>query len=233
MPEADVTKLPNMDDLDGPLANRVYTAVKSAILHLDFPPGALIRKTAVCDQLGLSRSPVSDALTKLSNEGLVDVVPQSGTRVSRLSMAAIREDSFLREALEVAAARHAAMHRSEETLGRLVRSIEMQKLLIEDVDKEDFMRTDFEFHNTIMATTKVKRLPAAVRMVSQHVDRARLLRIAEPGRLSETVSEHIEIVEAIRQKNVTGAEEAMRRHVRQLYKRLEPLEAARPDLFST
>ena len=125
------------------------------------------------------------------------------------------------------------MHRSQETMARLIRSIEMQKLLIEDVDKEDFMRTDFEFHNTIMATTKVKRLPATVRMVSQHVDRARLLRIAEPGRLSETVSEHIEIVEAIRQKNVTGAEEAMRRHVRQLYKRLEPLEAARPDLFST
>lgn len=233
MPEVDVSQLPNLDDLSGPLANRVYTAVKSAILGLDFPPGAVIRKTDICNHLGLSRSPVSDALAKLSSEGLVDIVPQSGTRVSRLSMDAIREDSFLREALEVASTRHAARYRSEETLARLSRNIEMQKLLIEDVDKEDFIRTDFEFHNTIMATTRIKRLPATVRSVSQHVDRARLLRIPEPGRLSETVNEHIEIVAAIRSQDVNAAEEAMRRHVRQLLKRLEPLEAARPDLFST
>ena len=75
MPEVDVTKLPNLDDLNGPLANRVYTAVKSAILDLDFQPGASIRKTAICDHLGLSRSPVSEALAKLSGEGLVSIVP--------------------------------------------------------------------------------------------------------------------------------------------------------------
>lgn len=233
MPDADVTKLQNLNDLNGPLATRVYTAVKFAILELDFLPGAVIRKSDVCDQLGLSRSPVSEALAKLSNEGLVDIVPQSSTRVSRLSMDSIREDSFLREALEVAAVRHAALHRSPEILGRLNRNIEMQKLLIEDADKEDFIRTDIAFHQVIMSTTRIKRLPAAVQNVSQHLDRARLLPLPEPGRLAETVSEHIGILEAIRQQDAVGAQDAMRHHVRQLLKRLEPLEAARPDLFSS
>ena len=232
MTDVDVTKLPDLNDLDGPLAHRVYKGVKTAILNLDFLPGAMIRKSAVCEQLGMSRSPVSEALAKLSNEGLVDIVPQSGTRVARLSMASIREDSFLREALEVAAARHAALHRSDETLGRLLRNIEMQKLLINDTDKEDFIRTDMAFHEIIMATTKIRRLPATVQSVSQHIDRARLLPVPEPGRLAETVSEHVEIVEAIRLQDGNAAQEAMRRHVRQLVKRLEPLEAARPDLFS-
>ena len=232
MPDADVTKLPDLNDLNGPLASRVYTAVKSAILELDFLPGAVIRKSEVCDQLGLSRSPVSEALAKLSNEGLVDIVPQSGTRVARLSMASIKEDSFLREALEVAAARHAALHRSDETVARLARNIEMQKLLIEDADKEDFIRTDVAFHQVIMATTNIKRLPATVQSVSQHLDRARLLPLPEPGRLAETVSEHIEILDAIRDKDAEAAQDAMRRHVRQLIKRLEPLEAARSDIFS-
>jgi len=122
------------------LAERVYDAVKAAILGLDFPPGAIIRKTAICEWFELSRSPVSDALLKLSSEGLVDIVPQSGTRVARLSMAALREDAFLREALEVAAARHAANHRTDETLARLSRNVEMQKMLIVDVDKEDFIK---------------------------------------------------------------------------------------------
>ena len=233
MPDVDVTKLPDLQEFSGPLAARVYTAVKFAILRLDFLPGAMIRKSDICDQLGLSRSPVSEALAKLSNEGLVDIVPQSGTRVSRLSMASIREDSFLREALEVAAARHAALHRSPETLGRLVRNLEMQKLLIDDADKEDFIRTDVAFHEVIMATTNIKRLPATIQGVSRHLDRARFLPLPEPGRLEETASEHIEILEAIRMQDADSAQDAMRRHVRQLLKRLEPLEAARPDLFST
>ncbi|MEP0943881.1 MAG: GntR family transcriptional regulator [Rhizobiaceae bacterium] len=233
MPEVDVTKLPDLSDLTGPLASRVYTAIKSAILDLDFLPGDLIRKSEVCDHLGLSRSPVSEALAKLSNEGLVDIVPQSGTRVSRLSMASIREDSFLREALEVAAVRHAALHRSQETLARLVRNLEMQKLLINDVDKDDFIRTDVAFHEIIMATTQIKRLPATIQNVSRHLDRARLLPLPEPGRLEETVNEHVEILEAIREQDAVAAQDAMRRHVRQLVVRLGPLETERSDLFST
>lgn len=232
MTDTDVAKLPALDDLNGPLANRVYTAVKTAILSLDFPPGAMIRKAAICDHLGLSRSPVSDALAKLAGEGLVDVIPQSGSRVARLSMSTIREDAFLREALEVAAARHAALHRSAETLARLNRNIEMQKLLIVDVDGEDFLKTDDAFHEIIFATTGVTRLPSAVRSFSQHVDRARLLMMPEPGRLAETVEEHIAIVQAIAQQDAEAAQDAMRHHVQQLLKRLEPLGAERPDLFS-
>ncbi|MEM9250305.1 MAG: GntR family transcriptional regulator [Pseudomonadota bacterium] len=230
--EADVSKLPIVSDLSGSLADRVYQALKSAILRLDFLPGAMIRKSAICEQLGVSRSPVSDALAKLSTEGLVDIVPQSGTRVSRLSISAIREETFFREALEVAAARYAALHRSEETMARLLRNIEMQKLLVADADGEDFMRTDIDMHHLIMGVTEMPRLPTTVRTLSAQVDRARQLLLPEPGRMADTVEEHIALVEAIRAKDVPRAEDAMRLHLRQLAQRLEPLETARPDLFT-
>lgn len=230
--EADTTKLPLLSNLSGSLSDRVYAALKKAILSLDFSPGALIRKTEVCTQLGVSRSPVSDALTKLSSEGLVEIIPQSGTRVARLSMAAIREDTFLREALEVAASRYAALHRSPEIVARLKRSLEMQKLLIVDIDKEDFIRTDAAFHETIMSTTGITRLPSTVSSVSTHVDRARLLLLPEPGRLADTVDEHTQIIKAIESKDERAAENAMRHHVRQLLLRLETLETDRPDLIS-
>lgn len=232
MTDVDISKLPILNDLSGSLSDRVYESIKSAILELKFLPGAVIRKSAICEKLGLSRSPVSDALNRLSSEGLVDIVPQSGTRVSRLSVNAIREDSFLREALEVAAARHAALHRTDETVARLTRNLEMQKLLIPDADKEDFMKTDQDFHDIILRTTNVRRLPMAVRTASNHVYRARMLLMPEPGRLSETVSEHLKIFEAIRDEDQEAAQEAMRHHVRQLVRRLEPLENERPDLFS-
>ena len=232
-PDADVSNLPIVRSLSGSLADRVYLAVKTAILQLDFLPGALIRKSALCDQLSVSRSPVSEALAKLATEGLVDIVPQSGTRVARLSMAAIRDDAFMREALEVAAARHAALHRSDETLARLTRNIELQKLQVVDVDAQDFFETDIALHEMLMATTQVARLPHTVRTLSSQVDRARLLLMPEPGRLSETVAEHVTLVDAVARRDAVGAEEAMRHHVRQLIRRLEPLEAERPDLFST
>ena len=230
--EADLTKLPDLTDLSGSLADRVYVALKTAILTLDFLPGVPLRKSEICAQLGVSRSPVSEAMTKLSGEGLVDILPQSGTRVSRLSMAGIREDVFLREALEVAAARHAALNRSEEVVARLQRNVEMQKLLVADADGDDFFLTDIAMHEMIMATTGMNRLPITVRLLSSNVDRARLLLVPDRARLAETVDEHIVLVEAIREQNAPGAEEAMRHHVRQLIKRLQPLEAARPDLFT-
>jgi len=233
MSQADVTKLPTLNDLNGPLADRVYRAVKTAIMQLDFPPGAAIRKASICEWLGLSRSPVSEALAKLSTEGLVDIVPQSGTRVARLSMAEIREDAFMREALEVAAARNAAHARAEETVARLSRNLEMQKLLIADGAQADFMETDMAFHEAIMETTGVTRLPSTVNALSQHVNRARRLLLPEPGGLMKSLEEHIQIYDAIRHQDAVAAEAAMRHHVRRLLQRLEPLEAARPDLFST
>lgn len=232
MPDADVTKLPIVNNMSGPLADRVYTALKSAIMAMDVPPGAFIRKSALCDYFGLSRSPVTDALAKLSVEGLVDIVPQSGTRVARLSMQAVREDVFLRECLEVAAASHAARNRPDGIVARLNRNIEMQKLLVADGDIDEFMRTDIAFHQEIMATTGVSRLPNVVRTVSPSVDRARKLLMPEPGRMADTVDEHIKVAAAIQQQDETAAAEAMRYHVCQVLQRLEPLEAARPDLFS-
>lgn len=232
MPDADVTKLPILNDRGGPLADRVYAALKSAIMAMDIPPGAFIRKSALCDYFGLSRSPVADALAKLSVEGLVDIVPQSGTRVARLSMQAVREDVFLRVTLEVAAASHAALHRTGDVVSRLNRNIEMQKLLVADGAIDEFMRTDIAFHEAIMATTGVSRLPGVVRTVSPSVDRARKLLMPEPGRMADTVDEHVQVATAIEAQDEAAAADAMRHHVCQVLQRLEPLEAARPDLFS-
>ena len=100
--EIDATLLRDISTFEGSLAGRVYLSLKDAILVLKFPPGSILRKGPICDRLGVSRSPVSEAITRLSSEGLVDVIPQSATRVAYFSMAEIREGAFLREALELA-----------------------------------------------------------------------------------------------------------------------------------
>jgi len=76
------TPMPDINSLDGPLGQRIYTVLRDAILSMSFEPGTVLRKGALCEELGVSRSPVAEALSRLSSDGLVDIVPQSATRRS-------------------------------------------------------------------------------------------------------------------------------------------------------
>lgn len=226
--------------LFGPYGTRqdqVYDALKCAILSVEFLPGALIRTNDICEWFDLSRSTVTEAYNRLSQDGLIEFTHKAGMRVSRLSMSVIREDVFLREALEVAAAHHAARHCTEAALARLHRNIEMQKLLIMELDKDDYLKADAAFHRIVLETTEVSRLPSVVKRVSTHLDRARPLLLANraetlPQTLSETLAEHVNIFKAIRYKESEAAQKAMRYHLRQLIRRIEPMETAHPDMFS-
>ena len=199
---------------------------------MDFVPGDVIRKSEVCERLGVSRSPVSEALSKLANEGLVDVIPQSATRVTKLSMESIHEETFLREALEVAAVARAVDLFTEEQLAKLQRNIRMQTMVVEDNDLIEFHRYDEEFHALIIASTGLTRLTSTIESLSLQVQRARQLLLPEPGRALDTVSEHQAILDAIRNRDSAGAQDAMRAHLSQLMKRLVPLEQERPEIFS-
>ena len=76
-------RLRPLSDFSGSLSNRSYLALRAAILELWYRPGEALRKVEICAQLGVSRSPVAEAISRLAAEGLVDVVPQAGTYVAR------------------------------------------------------------------------------------------------------------------------------------------------------
>ena len=78
----------DINGLDGPLGQRVYSVLRINILEMTLKPGAVLRKGALCDQLGVSRSPVAEALGRLSSDGLVDIIPQSATRRPRSAVSA-------------------------------------------------------------------------------------------------------------------------------------------------
>lgn len=229
--DIDATLLRDISTLEGSLAQRVYQVIKSAILALDFPPGANLRKAPLCDRLGVSRAPVTEAIARLANDGLVDVVPQSGTHVSYFSMDEIREGAFLREALELATVAKVSCDISDDQLKLLSRNLRLQELLIEDGDTTGFYEADEEFHHLLMDFTGFSRLPDIAQTVSLQVSRARLLLLPTPGRVSETLAEHRAIFEAIRNRDEEAARKAMRSHIGQLLPRIETLQANKPELF--
>lgn len=223
--------MPDINSMDGPLGQRIYTALRDAILSMHFEPGTVLRKGALCEQMGVSRSPVAEALSRLSSDGLVDIVPQSATRVSRFSVAELIEESFLREAIEVAAVGKVARERTEEQMTKLSRNLRLQSLLVEDEDFQGFFETDLEFHDLILTFTGFPKVVVAAGQMSLQLNRARMLILPEKGRPAQAVAEHQDILAAIKDQDVDAATSAMTRHLSQLIKRLQPLEGQHPDYF--
>lgn len=224
-------RLTSLDSFDGSLANRVFLSLRGAILELEFRPGEILRKGEICSLLGVSRSPVSEAVTRLAAEGLVKIVPQAGTFVARFSMAEIREGAFLREALELAAVEALAGAITEDQLLMLRRNLRVQEALIGDGDAAGFYQMDAAMHEMMMDFTGFPKLAQFARTAWVQVNRTRRLVLPEPGRIEDTLHEHREIVAALEARDPQAARDATRAHLRKLLAYLEPLERGRPELF--
>ncbi|MBU2867403.1 GntR family transcriptional regulator [Pacificibacter marinus] len=221
----------DINSLDGSLGQRVYTVLRDKILTMAFKPGTVLRKGALCDQLGVSRSPMTEALNRLASEGLVDIIPQSATRVSQFSMFELREESFLREAIEVAIIAEVAQNRTDEQLTILSRNLRLQSLLVEDADFQGFFEADLEFHALILAFSGFPKIAATAEQMSLQLHRARMLILPEQGRPAEAVAEHHAILATIKDRDPNAARAAMSRHLGQLIARIEPLERQHAEFF--
>jgi DNA-binding GntR family transcriptional regulator len=231
--EPSETRLTPLERFSGSLGQRVYQTLREAILSLAYRPGEILRKPEICEALGVSRSPVADAVARLATEGLVDVVPQAGTFVARFSMEEIREGAFLREAIEMAAVERVAETITEDQLTQLRRNLTVQAALIADGDVPGFYQMDAAMHELILSFSGFRRLAQVSETAWLHVNRARQLILPVPGRIAATLDEHRAILAALEARDPAAARLATRHLLRQLITYLEPLERERPDLFDS
>ncbi len=224
-------ELKPLSSFKGTMSSRVYHSLKDAVLTLRYQPGQIMRKRDICEQLGISRSPVSEAVTRLAAEGLVNVIPQAGTFVTRFSMEELREGAFLREALELAAVERVAQTITDDQLKQLKRNLRVQQALVDDLDVQGFYDFDSEMHNLILGFTNYRRLAAMAETSWLQVNRARQLILPNANRVEDTLEEHKAIVSALEARDPEAARQATRYHLSQLMLHLEAIEKDRPDLF--
>src|SRR5580765_184340 len=128
----------------GGTVQRVQEALREAIVRLDLPPGTAIDKVALCARLGVSRFPVSEALGRLAAEGLVEVLPQRGTRVARIDLSDCRQAMFIRRALEIEAVRAVAPRADAGLLAALEDNLCAQEAALDNGHGGRFHELDLE-----------------------------------------------------------------------------------------
>src|SRR5438876_3339102 len=233
--EAKVQSYPFLENIRTPARGsataRVVEALREAIVSLELAPGSMIDKAALCDRLGISRFPVSEALSRLQSEGLVEILPQKGTIVSLIRLSDAHENMFVRRSLEAEAVRELAKKIDEPTLTALRRNLRYQKAAVEAGDRQGFHKLDLEFHEILLDALGYPRVKAAAESARQALDRIRRL-LASPERHARTRAEHERIVEALAARDGERAAHAMIDHLEAVMVQLVSLANKQPDLFA-
>lgn len=211
------------------LNREAYKALRQAILGRKIPPGQKLVVRVLAEELGLSPTPVKEALAALEREGLVVAVPHRGYFVLEPSLEDVREIYSLREVLEGLAARLAVENDGRALLRKLERLFEKQREAAERGDIDTYGDLDLAFHRTFWEAAGSKRLLATAETIDGQIRMLINSSAAIPGRLPQSRAEHQAILQAVRDKDPQAAEAAMRTHVRNAGQALEQFLVSRKN----
>ncbi len=196
-----------------PLREIVFESLREAIINAHLKPGERLMEIQLAERMGVSRTPVREAIRKLELEGFVVMVPRKGAFVAGLSLKDIAELFEIRGALEGLAAELAAERIDEEELEELERCLFQIAECIESGDTEQIIEIDTRFHDVLFKASRNMRLVQIVNNLYEQIHRYRKTSLAYPGRAREALEEHKEIVEALCERNVELAHQLALKHM--------------------
>src|SRR6478735_521730 len=212
-------------------ASRIYSDLRIELVSLQRRPGEVISEAEIALSYGVSRTPVREAILKLSDEGLLEIFPQSGIFVSRIPIAALPEAIIIRKALEETTARLAAEHATSSQILTLHSVLERQREANAARDRDAFHQADELFHATIASVAGHPGIWKFIQQVKVHVDRYRLLTLPQHGRIVKVIGEHEAVVTAIEAHDPERARQAMENHLESLLKNISATQHTNPGYF--
>ncbi|MEW6045335.1 MAG: GntR family transcriptional regulator [Bacillota bacterium] len=196
------------------LASEVYKHLSEAILSGVLAPGTRLKEADLARQLGVSATPVREALRRLGDDGLVEYQYRKGCWVRALSAREVREVYVVREAVEGMAARLAAVNRSEDGLAQLLKLQEKGRAALGANDLDEYHRYNAAFHEAIVEQSGCRLLEETLTPIRHQIRLLTLHTVRYPGRPNVAVEEHEQILGAIERRDADEAERLMRFHIR-------------------
>jgi DNA-binding GntR family transcriptional regulator len=197
------------------LRGKVFSIIEQDILNGVYKPGENLTETKLCEKLGVSRTPVREALTQLDLEGLVRVIPNKSAVVTGISAQDIRDIYTIRILIEGLAARWAAEHITDAELRELREALDLEEFYTAKKDLEHLIKLDSQFHKVLFKASKSRPLQQILGTFHHYVQQARGYSLEIPGRAKKALAEHKAILQAISERNGDRAEQLTVRHIRQ------------------
>jgi DNA-binding GntR family transcriptional regulator len=195
------------------LVDDAVQTLRTAILNGRIADGARLRQTDLADQLGISRTPIREALVRLQQEGLVELLPGGGVRVKVLDLDDAVELYDVREVLDGLAARLAAGYADSASLARLDKALARQAVCVQRGDAGPWFAAHVAFHEEIMRAAGNRRLIGLASVVRLSIRHFHPLLLRTPLRLEHAYAEHRAIYDAIRTHDGDAAERLARAHI--------------------
>ena len=214
-----------------PIVPQVHTTLHHLIVHCKIPPGSPIREKDLSRQMEVSRTPIREALLQLEKEGLVEIYPQSGTRISKISMEEVLESHFIREAMESATVRFAAQQGDSQLHKQLNTRLQEFNDSLGTADKDLLFELDELFHKTIAEFRFQNRLWKITNIAKSHMDRVRHLTLPLPKRIYQIADEHQRVVDCIIQHQPDEAVRAIQDHLSMIFSDIERIRTEYSEYF--
>lgn len=211
---------------------QVHALLRREIITGHLPPRTMLSEQELSQRFGTSRTPVREALIKLSEENLVATYPQYASFVAPISLADVFDNQFVREAIECAAVERAVERIEPAQAKALTAILDRQRLMHRAGDDEGFFEADERMHAQIMAVAGHANAWRMVENLKAQLDRVRYLNLRQTRKRSAVLGEHGVIIERLIARDAPGAVEAMRVHLRGLFRSVEILQNENAAYFT-
>ena len=203
------------------LRGRVFQKIREDILAGNYAEKEELREAAISKEMGVSRTPVREALRQLELEGLVTIVPNKGAHVNGISAKDVRDIYTIRSYLEGLCARWACEHITEDQLEGLEEIVCISEFRISKGHREQMAEMDSRFHVLLYASCGSKILEHVLTDYHQYVERVRRNTLSSLERATEAVQEHKSILNALRNKDADTAEKLANEHIYKSMKNIQ------------
>lgn len=197
-----------------PLGEVVFDYLRNAILSGDLKPGERLMEISLAEQLGVSRTPVREAIRKLELENFVEMIPRKGAYVAQLKAKDILDILEIRALFDGYAAASAAERMSEDELKALGNMLEKFNKAVAKGDKQAMIDTDNRFHDQLIQATRNRKLIEIVNSLQDQFQRFRIIYFNEFDNYGDMQSSHQELFEAIAKRDMRIARERAEKHIK-------------------
>ncbi|EEN6691550.1 GntR family transcriptional regulator [Salmonella enterica subsp. enterica serovar Paratyphi B] len=215
-----------------PVNQQIYRILRRDIVHCLIPPGTPLSEKEVSTRFNVSRQPVREAFIKLAENGLIQIRPQRGSYVNKISLSQVQNGCFVRQAIECAVVRRAAAMITDNQCYQLAQNLHLQHIAIERKQIDDFFQLDDDFHQKLAQIADCQLAWDTIENIKATIDRVRYMSLDHVSPPEMLLRQHHDIFSALENRDGNAVESAMTQHLQEISESVQLIRQENSGWFS-